>query len=62
MKSMQYLRATFLDPSGSEMGCIDTSDSYSQRSIAAFKRGMKDDIRRGDYIIPGYAKVRFEGY
>lgn len=57
---MKYLRAVFMDPSGREMGCIDTSDSYSQRSIATFVRGMKDDIRRGDYIIPGYAKVRFE--
>ena len=56
------LRATFLGLSGNDMGCIDTSDSYSQRSIAAFKRGMKDDIRKGDYIIPGFATVRFEGY
>ena len=57
---MSDLRVTFLDASGREIGCIDTGDRYSQRSIASFKRGMKDPITSGDYTIPGYDRVRFE--
>ena len=54
------LRVTFLDASGREIGCMDTGDRYSQRSIAAFKRGMKDAMTRPDYTMPGYERVRFE--